>query len=59
MSEGIRFPTSFARVVDNFEIEMGEVLSLLSLSSVQGFCRHEILQVLVVTQNLDRVHCTF
>jgi hypothetical protein len=59
MSEGIRFPTSFARVVDNFEIEMGEVLSPLSLLSVQEFCRHEILQVFVVTQNLDGVQCTF
>jgi hypothetical protein len=57
MSEGIRFPTSFARVVDNFEIEMGEVLGLLSLSSVKEFCRHEILQVFVVAQNLDWVQC--
>jgi hypothetical protein len=48
MGEGMRFPTSFARAVDNFEIETGEVLSPLSLSSVQEFYRHEILQVFVV-----------
>jgi hypothetical protein len=55
MSEGIRFPTSFARVVDNFEIETGEVLGPLSLASVKVFCRYEILQVFVVAQDLDGV----
>jgi hypothetical protein len=58
MSKGIRFPTSFARVVDNFEIETGEVLGLPSLASVKEFCRHEILQVFVVAQDLDGVQCT-
>jgi hypothetical protein len=58
MSEGIRFPTGFARSVDNFEIKMGEVLSLPSLSLVEEFCGHEILWVFVVTQNLDWVQCT-
>jgi hypothetical protein len=59
MSKGIRFPTGFARAVDNFEIETGEVLSPPSLWSVQEFCRHEILQVFVVAQNLDGVQCAF
>jgi hypothetical protein len=58
MSEGIRFPTSFARTVDNFEIKTGDVLSPLSLLSVKEFGRHEILQVFVVAQNLDWVQCT-
>jgi len=47
-SQGIRFGSRFPRLVDDFEVELGEKLHPSRLPAVEQFGRHEIFQVLVI-----------
>jgi hypothetical protein len=49
MSYGIRFSTSLSRMLDNLELEVGEIFSPLGLMMVEEFGSHEVLHILVIT----------
>jgi hypothetical protein len=42
-------------VIDNFEIETGEVFGLMSLMAVEKLGCHEVFQVLMIAKDLDWV----
>jgi hypothetical protein len=55
MGQRIRFSTGFSVVVDNFKVKAGEEFGLSGLSAVEELRHHEIFDIFVVTQDLDRV----
>jgi len=47
-SQGVRFVSRFPRLVDDFEVELGEKLRPSRLLAVEQFGRRKIFQVLVI-----------
>ena len=53
-SQGVRFSTKFARVETDNEVKSGEILGPAGLSVGQYFDSREILQVFVISDNINQ-----
>ena len=54
LSEGIRFSSEVSRAEADGEVELGEVLQPVGLTASQDLGAGEVLQILVVSDHVDR-----